>query len=180
MGTIGKVAKLRFPNDQGVGVVGGVAVLEGQHRFFRQDGINHGEGRLVVRRVLQRDVSSGVPLLAVLIMNHRVAVGEGTASGVFARQTHWKATGHQRRKRHVLAHAPVHRQVASAHGSAVVIHFFHQRMRSDVGRQGGDPFGQALPLGHGDGRVSGIGPFFAQKRRPIDGELGFEIGQHRV
>ncbi len=39
---------------QRVRVVRGVAVFEGQHRLFRQDGVDHDEGRLVVGHVLQR------------------------------------------------------------------------------------------------------------------------------
>ena len=109
-----------------------------------------------------------------------MSVGEGTAPAILARQTHRKATGHQGGKRHVLAHAPVHRQVAAAHGGAVVIDLFHQRMRGNGGGNGGDAFSQALPLCHGNGSVGHIGPFFAQERRPVDGELGFEITQHRV
>ena len=91
-------------------------------------------------------------------------MGEGTASAVFTRQTHGEATGHQGGKRHVFAHAPVHRQVATTHGSAIVIDLFHQWVCSDVGGQGGDAFGQAFPLGHGNGCVGHIGPFFAQER----------------
>ena len=40
---IGEVAELRFPHHQGVRVGGGVAVLECQHRFFRQQRIDDGE-----------------------------------------------------------------------------------------------------------------------------------------
>ena len=80
----------------------------------------------------------------------------------------------------MLAHAPVHRQVAAAHGSAIVINLFHQGMWCNGRRNGADALGQAFPLGRGQGGVSRIGPFFAQERRPVDSELGFEIAKHWV
>ena len=178
--TVGKIAKLGFPDDQGVGVVRGIAVFKAQHRFLGQDRVDNGKGRLVVGCILQRNIGTGVPLLAVLVVNHRMAVGEGTASAVLTRQTYWKPTGYQGGKSHVLAHAPVHRQVTAPHGGAVVINLFHQGMWSDGRRNGADALGQAFPFGHGNGGISRIGPFFAQERRPVHGELGFEIAEHRV
>ena len=92
--TVGKVTKLRLPNDQGVGVVRSVAILKAQHRFFGQDGVDDGERRLVVGRVLQRDVGACVPLFSVLVVNDRMAVGKRAASAVLTGQTYWKSTGH--------------------------------------------------------------------------------------
>ena len=43
LGAVDEVAELRFPDHQRVGVVGGVAVLEAQHRFFGQDRVDHDE-----------------------------------------------------------------------------------------------------------------------------------------
>jgi hypothetical protein len=105
---VGEVAELGFPDHQGVGVVGGVAVFEAQHRFLGQDRVDHDERSLVLGHVLQRDIGALVPLLAVLVVDHGMAVGEGAAAAVFARQAHRVAAGDQRGKGHVLAHAPVH------------------------------------------------------------------------
>ena len=66
--TVGKVAKLRLPNNQRARVVGGVAVLKTQHGFFRQDGVDNGKLRLVFGNVLQRNVVAFVELLAVLVV----------------------------------------------------------------------------------------------------------------
>jgi hypothetical protein len=71
--------------------------------------------------VLQRDVGALVPLLALLVVHHGVAVHEGAAAAVLARQAHRVAAGHQRGEGHVLAHAPVHVDLAPAHGGAVVV-----------------------------------------------------------
>ena len=177
---IGKVAKLRLPNDQGVGIIGRIAVFIGQHRLLRQDGVDDHKGRLVLGHVLQRHIGAGVPLFAVLVMDDRMPVGEGAPAAVFARQSHRIATGHQRRQGHVLAHAPVHIDLATAHGGAVVVHLLDQLVRGDAGRNRGDSLSQTLPLGHRNGGIGGIGPFFAQEGRPVDHVLALEVGKHWV
>ena len=177
---VGKVAELCFPDHQGVGVVGGVAVFKTEHRFFRQDGVDHGKRCLAVGGVLQGHVIALVPAFAVLVVDHRMAVREGAAPTVFARQADRVAAGHQRRKSHVLAHAPVHWQFAATHGGAVVIDLFHQLMGRHGGRDRGNPLSQALPLAQRQSGVGGIGPFFAQEGLPVDREFVLEVGQHRV
>ena len=141
-----KVTELRFPHHQGVGVVGCVAVFKTEHSFFRQDGVNHHKRGLVLSHVLQRHIRTGVPLFTVLVMDHSMAVREGAASAVFARQTYGVTTGYQRGKSHVFAHAPIDRGVATAHRCAIVIDFFDQLMRRDGGWNRRDFFSQAFPL----------------------------------
>ena len=97
--------------------------------------------------MLERGVGTDVPLLAVLVMYDRMAVGKGATATVFARQTHGITTGHQRGKCHVLAHTPIHRNIAAAHSGAIVVDLFHQLVRRDVGWNGGDALRQTLPLG---------------------------------
>ena len=158
---VGKVAELCFPNHQGVGVVRRVTVFKTEHRLFRQDGVDHRERRLAFCGVLQGHVVALVPAFAVLVMDHRVAVREGATPAVLAGQANRVAAGHQRRKSHVLAHAPVHRQFATAHRGAVVINLFYQRVRRHGRRDGGDAFGQTLPIADRQGRVPGVSPLFA-------------------
>ena len=130
--------------------------------------------------MLQGHVSAFVELLAVLVVQHRVAVREGATAAVFARQAHWVARGHQRGKSHVLAHAPVNVDLAAPHGRAVVNHLLHQRMQFEVGRNRGDALGQAAELGQRQGRVGGVGPLLVQERGPVDRVLALEVGQHRI
>ena len=80
----------------------------------------------------------------------------------------------------MFTHAPIHRQVTTAHGCTVVVNLLHQLMRGDGVRNLGDFLGQALPLGHGDASVATIGPLFADERRPIDSKLALEVAQDRV
>jgi hypothetical protein len=84
LGAVGEVAELGFPDHHGVGIVGGVTVFETEHRFFRQDRIDHGERRLVFSHVLQRNISTGVPLFTLLVVNHGVTVRERATTAIFA------------------------------------------------------------------------------------------------
>ena len=91
-------------------------------------------GAWLVGHVLQRRVGAFVPLLAVLVVQHRVAVREGAAAAVLARQAHRVAARHQRGEGQVLAHAPVDVDLAAAHRGAVGEHLLDQRMHLEVRR----------------------------------------------
>ena len=177
---VGKVTELRFPDDEGARIVGCVAVFKAQHGFFGEDGVDDGEGGLIGRNVLQRDVGAHVELVAVLIVQHRMAMHEGAAAAVFARQAHGIAPGHERGKGHVLAHAPVHIDFAPAHGGAVFQHFFHQRVHAEFLGHGGDALGQAFPLGRRDGGVGRVSPLGVAEGVPVHGVFPLEIGQHGI
>ena len=180
LGAVDEVAELGFPDHQRIGIVGRVAVFEAEHRLFRQDRVDDHERRLVLGHVFQRRVDADVPLLAVLVVQHGMAVGERAAAAVLARQAHRVAAGHQRSEGHVLAHAPVDVDLAAAHGGAVVQHLAHQRVRREVFGHRGDALGQAFPLRQRDRGVGGVGPFPAEVRRPVDRVLALEVGQHRI
>ena len=177
---VDKITKLRFPDDQGVGVIGGVAILERQHSLFRKNGINHHERRLAVRHILQGGVGAFVKFLTILVVDHGMAVGKGAPATVFAAESHRITTGDQRGKGHVLAHAPVDRQVTPSHGGTIVIDLAHQLVRCDAGGQRRQALRQALPFGHRYRSVAGIGPLLAHVGRPVHRVFTFEIGQHRV
>mmetsp|Transcript_21665 Transcript_21665/g.84340 ORF Transcript_21665/g.84340 Transcript_21665/m.84340 type:complete len:844 (+) Transcript_21665:834-3365(+) len=180
LGAVDEVAELGFPDGQRVRLGGGIAVLKAQHRFFGQDGVDHGERRLAVRHVLQRDVGAVIPAAAVLVVQHRVAVGEGATAAVLAGQAHRVARRHQRREGHALAHAPVDVDLAPAHRGAIGVELGHEVVRREVLGQGRQLLGQALPLGDGDGGVTAVGPLLAEEGRPVGRELALEVGQHRV
>ena len=90
---VDEVAELAFPDRQRVRLGARVAVLETEHRFFRQDRVDDDERRLAVGHVAQRHVGAVVPLLAVLVVQHGVAVHEGAAPAVLrptgARRSRW-------------------------------------------------------------------------------------------
>ena len=84
LGAVGEVAELRFPDHQRVRLRGREAVLEAEHRLFRQHRIDDDEIALVLADVLQRDVRAFVPALALLVVQHRVPMREGAARGILA------------------------------------------------------------------------------------------------
>ena len=94
--------------------------------------------------VLQRDPGAGVPLFAVLVVQHRVAVGEGAARRILAGKAHAVALVEQARVGERLAHAPVERQLALAHGAAVGDDLLHPRMQLEIRRHVGDLARQRL------------------------------------
>ncbi len=109
-----------------------------------------------------------------------MTVGEGAAAAVLARQADRITGSHQRGESHVLAHAPVDVDLATAHGSAVVIDLLDQLVRVDAGGNRGELLGQTLPLGQRNRGVGGIGPLLAQERAPVGRVLALEVADGRV
>src|SRR5438477_1209624 len=85
---VGEVAELRFPDDELEGLRGRVAVFEAEHGLFGEERIDDDEIALAVADVLQRDVDARIPLLAVLVVQHRVAMRERAAAAVLSREAH--------------------------------------------------------------------------------------------
>ena len=79
---VGEVAELRFPEHQRVGLGERVAVLEAEHRLFRQHRVDDLVARLVSREV----IGERVAVLGLLVDQHRVALRERAALAVLARQ----------------------------------------------------------------------------------------------
>ena len=61
-----------------------------------------------------------------------MAVGERATTAVLAGQAHRVAAATSERKGHVLAHAPVDVDLATAHRGAVVVHLLDQLVRVDA------------------------------------------------
>src|SRR5690606_10256274 len=79
---IGEIAKLRLPQRQSPRIGKAVTILEAEHRFFRQHGIDDLIACLRGREDVQRNVA---PLVA-LIVKHRMALAEGAALRILARK----------------------------------------------------------------------------------------------
>ena len=180
LSTVGKVAELGFPNYQRIGIVRGVTVFKAQYCLFRQDGVDDDKRCLIFSHVLQRNIRAHVPAITLLVVNHGMAVSKGATATVLTRQAHGIARGHQRGKGHVLAHAPVHVDLTTAHGGAVGIDLLHQVVWGDRFGNGGQLLGQTLPFGQRDGGICRVGPLLVQEGAPIDGVLALEVGQHRI
>ncbi len=52
LGAVHKIPELGFPDDQGAGLGGGIAVLEPKNRLFGQQGIDNQEFPRIIRHVL--------------------------------------------------------------------------------------------------------------------------------
>ena len=127
-----EVTELRFPRDERIRFSGRIAVLEAEHRFFRQHRVDHVELGLAFRDVLQRNVGAVVPALAVLVVQNGVTVRERAAARVLARQAHRITRCNQRRECQMFAHAPVELRFATAHRATIVDHALDQRMHLEV------------------------------------------------
>ena len=160
--------------DERVGLGGRVAVLEAEHRFFGQHRVDDHEVALVLARCAAAGCSCPRPTLAVLVVQHRVAMEERAAADVLAREAHAVAVVEQRRVGERLGHAPVERQLALAPSAArSAMHLRHARMQLEASAAPSvTRFGRALAAVASGTRVShGVGPVAARERRPVDREL---------
>ena len=76
--SVGEIAELRLPQSERVRFRKGVAVLEAQHRLFREHGIHHLEARLTFTELIEGNVA----ILVLLIDQHRMALREGAALAI--------------------------------------------------------------------------------------------------
>ena len=99
---VGEVAELRLPQRQRVRLGERIAILEAEHRLFRQHRVDDLEARLAVAEMVER----GVALLGLLVDQHRVALREGAALAVLAGQADRMAFVEQRAEGQRLARSP--------------------------------------------------------------------------
>ena len=79
---VGEIAELRLPEHERIGLGERVAVLEAEHRLLREHRVDDLEARLVGDEMVERDVA----LLGLLVVEHRMALREGAALDVLARE----------------------------------------------------------------------------------------------
>jgi hypothetical protein len=155
-------------------------VLESEHRFLGEHGIDHQEASLVAAEVLQRYVGPLVPALAILVVQDRVTVRERAAPYILPREPHVVAVGEQRAVGKRFRHAPIHPSLALRHVAAVVHDARDRRMQLEAFGNRSEPFTQPLQLGKRHLRVRVIRPLGAEERRPVDCELALEVRDDRV
>src|SRR5262245_49177437 len=100
---VGEIAELRFPQHERVRLGEAVPVLEAEHGLFRQHRVDDFERRLAFGQVLER----GVFLLVLLVHQHGMALGEGAALGVLAREPDAEALDEQRAVSERLGGGPI-------------------------------------------------------------------------
>ncbi len=84
LGAVGEIAELRLPQYQRLRIGERIAVIEAQHRGFRQRTVEDLDGRLADLDIVQRDIG----LLGVLVDQHRMAMREGAATDILAGEAH--------------------------------------------------------------------------------------------
>ncbi len=137
---VGEVAELRFPDGQRTRLCGGVTVFERQHGFFRQHRVPDAELALAVVHMLQR----GIGRTVALVMDNRVTVEEGAATGVFTGQAHRNAFVNQGGISQVFSAAPIEQLLAGGHQLAIAVDFRYTGLHFDTFRHRTDAFSQLL------------------------------------
>src|SRR6266853_2841285 len=128
LSAVGEVAELRLPHHQLVGLRGRIAVLEAEHGLLGEHRVDDEEIALVGSDIAQGDVGAGVPFLAVLVVQHRVAVKEGAATAVLPGKADRESVFEKRGIREVLRHAPVDRHLPLPHKAPVGDDLLHAGM----------------------------------------------------
>ena len=163
LGAVGEVAELGLPQDQGVGLGGGVAVLEGEHGLLGEHRVDDDEGALVGAHVLER----GVALAVGLVVDGGMTVEEGPAPAVLAGQPHRVAGIHQGGVGHVLGEAPVRHLVAAGHLGPLRPDLGHPRVQLEPRRDLQHPRRQGAQPALVHPGVHGLAPVGAAARLPV-------------
>lgn len=104
LGCVVEISKLRFPDDQGVGVGHGESSFESEDTVFGQRAVADGVRGLVGVQVVQWSVSC---LVDGLMVEHVMSVGEGTTLDVLARKTDVDSFFQERTKGESFTNSPV-------------------------------------------------------------------------
>ena len=142
---VGKIAELRFPQGQRVGLSQRVAVFKAQYRVFRQHGVDDFVFCLTFADVVQRVIA----VFVFLIDQGRVTLRERATGGVLSGQTHLVPFGQQGPKGQRLGSRPVKAFAGLEHLGLGV-------------QQARDSFVQREPVGRGGQRLADIGHGFGR------------------
>ncbi len=125
MRTIGKIAKLRFPDRQSVGFGGAETILKTEQGFFRKNGVdNDKRRRRGIAQVFQGNITGAV----FLIMQHGMAVEECASATVLTGNADFISFIKQSRVGHVFGKSPVQGKRAGSHFAPVVHNFADPRI----------------------------------------------------
>ena len=146
---IGEVAELGFPHHQSLGIVARVAILEAEHRSFRQHGVVDLEAALRRADVGKRDVAR----LGLDIDDDGVALVESAALRILPAEAHRRTGADERGEGDKLGHAVVEGARAGGHLQALVEELLHLGMNVEARRNGG---GETREFGDAVGRQAGV------------------------
>ena len=163
LGAIGKIAELRFPNDQAGRRGGRIAVFKGQHRFLGQQGVVDQKAGLVIAHVLQGDQA----VVVALVMQHRVAVRERAAAHILPGEAHRIPLFQQTRVGQGLGKAPVEGHGPGRHLAPILEDLRYLARQGEVVRGHIRIVGQGLQVLQIDAGRAGQRPLVTQIGRPV-------------
>ena len=131
---VGEITELGFPDDEHIGAVQGVSVIEPENRGFGEGGVIDAEGGLVFGEIFQRNVASA----GTEVVDGGVAVAEGAAAAVLAGEPNGGARGEKRGESEMFGAAPIEQGFARGHGATGVEDFADLTVDLVIGRNGGD------------------------------------------
>ena len=129
-------------------------------------------------QMLQWNVHALIPVLAILIVQHHVAMEEGATPHILPRQPYRVTLLQQRGVSQRLRHAPIQRQLALGHQPPVLHDLVHTWVELEVLRHFTNLAREILYGLHRQARVVVLVPLRALERRPIDFKRRLEIGQY--
>src|SRR6185503_18848228 len=162
-----EVAVLGFPDDERVGLRGGVAVLETEDGFFREYRIDHLYSRLMGHHMLQGQEVA----VAALIVQYRVPMEERAATAILTGDAHRKTVLDQRPVGERLRATPVQRQLACEHLLAVGDDLRHARMQGEIRRYSRQLLTERPQTPQLHSRLRARLEIRLDIRRPVDGVL---------
>ena len=118
---IGKIAKLRFPHDQSIGLGQAVTIFKAQDRIFGKHRIDD----LILALSFTDIVERVIALLGILIDQARMAVAKGAACTILPGEPHWMALCQQGAKGQSLACGPINPFAAAQRFGFGIQHTLH-------------------------------------------------------
>ena len=76
LSAVSKVTKLGFPNNERVGLSGGITILKAKHRLLGKHRVDDYKRGLLRRDILQRNMGTQVVALTGLIVQYGMAMGK--------------------------------------------------------------------------------------------------------
>ena len=128
LGSVGEVAELGLPEDEGLGVVAGVAVLEAEDGGFGEHGVVDLEAALIVAQMGEGDVAG----LGLDVDHDGVALVEGAALRVLAGEADGGALLQERGEGDEFGHAVVEGAGSGGHFEALLEELFDLGMDVEV------------------------------------------------
>src|ERR1700692_1447535 len=123
-----KITELSFPKNQSLGIVAAIAIFEAEHAGLGKRGIVNSAAGLAGRDVFQRNIF----VFVLDIDENGMALVEGAAAGILAREANRNSSFHQARESEGFSHAVIHGTLACSHLRALLEELFYFGMNVEA------------------------------------------------